>query len=299
MERDNRIEKQMQIGIQINIVSGGYCRYGDEKYQKLREHGYSCVDIKMSDTESWIYNSVQAEDMLLHEKKLADDANIKINQVHGPWRCPPKDATSEDREERMRKMETSIRLTAMLGCKNWVIHPLMPFGFEDKNVGVEQKTWDININFMKELLKTAKKFDVTICIENMPFPDFSLAKPKDILRLVKEINDENLKICLDTGHAQVFDNELRLSDEVHRLGNYIKTLHVHDTKCGLDLHMMPFMGTIGWLEFVKSLKFIGYEGVFSLETPVPELLSDSLFEKFSKMYCEVAKEIISLNCHKL
>ena len=95
-------------------------------------------------------------------------------------------------------------------------------------------------------MKTPKKYDVTICIENMPFPDFSLARPQDVFRLVKEINDEKIKICLDTGRAQVFHNELRLADEVHRLGNYIRTLHIHDPKCGLDLHMMPFMCTAKW-----------------------------------------------------
>lgn len=46
--------------------------------------------------------------------------------------------------------------------------------------------------------------------ENMPFKNFSLSKPCDILRFVKAIDDENFKICLDTGHVAVFEGMSRM-----------------------------------------------------------------------------------------
>ena len=86
----------------------------------------------------------------------------------------------EDRKERMEKMKKSIRYTAVLGCKYWVIHPIMPFGVCEKDTEDAQKTWDMNIEFMSELLKVAKEVGVTICFENMPMLQFSLAKPDKI-----------------------------------------------------------------------------------------------------------------------
>ena len=282
----------MKIGIEFNIFNSGYCRYGDKKYIKLKEHGFSCIDFNMSNTNTEIYTFPESDKLLLREKALADDAGIEINQAHGPWRSPPRDGTVIDRAERMDKMKKSIRLASLLGCKNWVIHPLMPLGADDTVTGNEKETWEINLIFMKDLLITAKEYGVTICLENVPMAKFSLAKPAAILNFAEEINDENFKICLDTGHASLFD-DLSLCDEVRRLGDKIKVLHVHDNKYGKDLHLMPYFGTIDWKAFVVSLKDIGYNGVFSLETSAPNTLPDFLFEKSSILLYEIANEIIN------
>lgn len=282
----------MKIGTEFNIFNSGYCRYGDKKYIKLKEHGFSCIDFNMANTNTEIYTSPASDELLLREKMLADNAGIEIHQAHGPWRSPPRDGTFEDRSERMDKMKKSIRAASLLGCKNWVIHPLMPLGADDIVTGNKNATWDINLRFMKELLITAKEYGVTICLENMPMANFSIAKPAAILSFVEEIGDENLKICLDTGHASVFD-DLSLCDEVRRLGSKIKVLHVHDNKCGKDLHLMPYFGTIDWKAFACSLKDIGFDGVFSLETVAPNKLPDSIFEKSSIMLYEIANEIIN------
>ncbi|MBO4897610.1 MAG: sugar phosphate isomerase/epimerase [Clostridia bacterium] len=283
----------MKIGIELNIFAGGYCRYGDKKYLKLKEHGFSCIDFNMANTNTEIYTSAAPDGLLLREKALADEAGIEINQAHGPWRSPPRDGTFESRAERMDKMQKSIRFASLLGCKNWVVHPLMPAGADDTLTGAEKETWDINTRFMKELLITAKEYGVTVCLENVPMLKFSLAKPAAILRFVEEIGDENLKICLDTGHANVFD-DLSLCDEVRRLGDRLKVLHVHDNKCGKDLHLMPYSGTVDWTAFARALQDIGFNGVFSLETAPAPNLPDSLFEKSSIMLYETANEITSV-----
>ncbi|MBQ3428115.1 MAG: sugar phosphate isomerase/epimerase [Clostridia bacterium] len=282
----------MRIGIEFNIFNSGYSRYGDKKYIKLKEHGFSCVDFNMANTDTALYTSPESDKLLLRERSLADEAGIEIYQAHGPWRSPPRDVTSEDRAERMDKMKRSIRAASLLGCKNWVIHPLMPCGADDMLTGNEKGTWDINLRFMKELLVTAKEYGVTICLENVPMAKFSMAKPAAILALVNEIGDESFRICLDTGHVAVFD-DLTLSDEVRRLGDKIKVLHIHDNKCGKDLHLMPYFGIIDWKAFARALYDIGFDGVFSLETSVPANLPDALFEKSSIMLYEIADEIVN------
>lgn len=283
----------MKIGLQTNTFNKkGYGRWGEDTYKKMKENGFDCSDFDMCDTDTILYTGSreEAETLILREKKLAAEAGIEISQVHGPWRWPARDKTEEDRCERMEKMKESIRLTALLGCKNWVVHPIMPYGVEEIGTEDAQKTWDLNIEFMTELLKTAKEYDVTVCLENMPMLKFSMAKPEDILRFVKTINDEHFKICLDTGHVSVF-NELKLGDEVRRLGKEIKVLHVHDNRFSMDLHLLPSFGIIDWEDFAKSLKDIGFDGCFSSEAiPIKEY-SDSVYERFSKLEITILKEI--------
>ena len=55
----------------------------------------------------------------------------------------------------------------------------------------------------------------------------SIATPEKILEFVKEINDDHFKICLDTGHVSVF-SELSIGNEIRKLGDYIRVLHIHD-----------------------------------------------------------------------
>ncbi len=283
----------MKIGISDTMMGNGYGRFGEKKYEKLKEHGYDCLDYNLATTTVGLYplSETEAETALKHEIQLAKDAGIEICQVHGPWRVPIQDSTKEDRAERMEKMKRSIRFTAFMGCKNWVIHPIMPFGTEDANTENASKTWDSNLSFMSELLQTAKEYDVTICLENMPFLNFSISKTADTLRFVKTINDDHFKICLDSGHVSVFRDELTPGEEIRKLGNEIKALHIHDNKWGFDLHQMPFNGIIDWQDVAQALKEIQFEGVFSLEYHASSKLPDALFEEVSRLYAKVAKEI--------
>lgn len=284
----------MKIGLSANMYKNAYDRWGDLRYKKLKEHGFSAMDFGMADTESEIYKASEEEllKMMENEKRLANDAGIEFSQVHGPWRWPARDLTEEDRKERMEKMKKSIYATHLLGCKNWVVHPIMPYGVEELGTENAEKTWELNLSFMSELLKTAKEYGVTICLENMPMHKFSMAKPADILKFVKTINDDNIKICLDTGHVSVFP-DLSIGDEVRALGKEIRTLHVHDNRFERDLHLPPFYGVINWADFAKALGDIDFGGVFSLETLPPSNLADDIFETLCIQLYKIADGIIN------
>ena len=271
----------MRLGMESDtLLAGSYGRYGENTYKKLAEHGYSASDFNTADTNGKLYTMpfAEAEAYLLKEKALAEEAGILINQVHGPWRWPAQDGTEEDRQERMEKMKYSLKLASVLGAKNWVVHPIMPFGVEEAGTEDAPRTWEMNLKFMRELLETAKTYGITICLENMPMLNFSMAKPEMILKFVQEINDPLFRICLDTGHVSVFD-DLDLAEETRRLGEYIQVTHVHDNVQNRDLHLYPMFGRLDWPSFTAALKDIGYKGVFSLEVTPSRKLPDDLFEE--------------------
>jgi len=286
----------MKTGISVSLQNKGFLNWGDDRYKKLKEFGFSCADFDMSNTSTVIYTADDEElkALMAKERQLAEDAGIEINQVHGPWRWPAQDTTPEDRAERMEKMKKSIYTTHLLGCENWIIHPIVPFGINEKGTELAQKTWDLNIEFMSELLKYAKEYDITICYENMPMPEFSLGSPEEILSFVKAMNDENFKICLDTGHVSVYQDKLKMGEEVRRLGKEIRTLHVHDNRVGFDLHLLPFTGDINWTEFAEAMKDIGFDGVISLETVPSIKFGDDIFEDMFRIYARIACKIADM-----
>jgi len=278
----------MKIGIVKD--KAGYGRWGEECYKKMKEHGFSCADFDMSDTYGWPYDAPEEEVVseFSRERKLAEEAGIEIWQVHGPWRFPLMEETEEGRVKYLEILKKSIRYTAVLGCKNWVIHPVMPCGWEDP--GREEETWRVNVDFFTELVKTAKECGVTICIENMPFGNLSVSRPESIMKLVNTINDDNFKICMDTGHIGIFE-DLSIGDAVRCFGDKLQVLHVHDTIPGKDIHIMPYFGKINWEEFLTALKEIGFKGVFNLETPSSKNIDTPVFEIISKALAVLAKEM--------
>ena len=266
----------MKLGIGV----GSYGRYGEERYKKLREHGFECVDYNMMGTDFFPYcdSLEETEGKLLAEKQLAEEAGVEIYQVHGPWHWPPDDSTKELRDKKLEHVKRSLWATSVLGCKNWVLHPIMPCGISERGTDEAKITLDVNLEFMTKVIKIAKEYGITVCFENMPMRNFSLATPYEIHDFVKQINDENFKICLDTGHVVTFP-EINIADAVKALGNDIRAFHIHDSFPDRDLHLLPYFGTINWREFSQALREINYQGGLCLETAPPHKLPNDLYEE--------------------
>lgn len=254
----------MKIGIESSAYEGLYGLH--EGVARMKRHGYECVDFQdfvHTDTELFALTESDFEKYLLTKRAVYEEADIEIFQSHGPWRYPPQDFTAEDRAERFEKMARSIHGTAVLGCKNFIIHPLMPWGADSDPK--PQRRWDMNLEFFSRLCKVAESEDVTICFENMPMTQISLSRPHEILEFVKTINDPHFKVCLDTGHCAVFGESP--AEAVRLIGKeYLAALHVHDNNGKNDLHWLPYTGVIDWADFSCALDEIGFEGSLSLET---------------------------------
>ncbi len=283
----------MKIGIQINDYGKGYARFGQDRFQAAARHGFAAVDYEMASTDISLYSlsDSQLREKMLEDRQAAERAQVAISQVHGPWRWPPQDSTVEERRERLDKMKKSILATHYLGCPYWVVHPIMPYDTDDLCSGHAEDTWKLNVEFMTELLAYAREQDVTICLENMPMRNFSLATPSRVLEFVQAMNDDHFQICLDTGHVAIFP-DLSLSQAVRELGKAIRVIHVHDNMGDGDQHLWPTRGKIDWPGFAAALKDVGYDGVFSLETCPSETLDMPSYEAECVQLHDIAQRIL-------
>lgn len=253
--------------------------YGfEEGISRMKALGYSAMDYpEFGNTETELYqkNEEAFEAYLKYQRQVCEREGIEIFQTHGPWRYPPQDFTEEDRAERFEKMSRAIKGTALLGCKNIVIHPLMPFTINDE--GHEKETYAINLDFFGKLCKVAQAHDVVINFENMPMRHFSLASVAAMMALVKEINSAHFKVCLDTGHSSAIGNSP--AEDARLLGKeYLCSLHIHDNNGRSDYHWHPFTGVIDWKAFCDALREIGYTGVLNLEVARQKNLPHELRE---------------------
>ena len=139
------------------------------------------------------------------------------------------------------------------------------------------------------LAEYSERYGVITCVENLPFKAVEISTVESVKALVREINHPNLKICFDTGHANVFHDDI--AEDVRLLGDDLATLHIHDNKGNWDQHLIPYMGNIQWGEFLSALQEIGYKGAFTLETMISPSMPSPIKEEMQVSLSRLARQM--------
>ena len=236
----------------------------------MYRQGYGCADYQdLADKNGYVLQLGEKEftKYLCSVRLAAENAGIKITQLHGLW---PSDESSEESVLcDLEFFKKEIRGAGILGCKNVVCHTGAPFGWHSEE---NKKTLEFNAKRFETLSSYAEGYGVTVCVENLPFTDTYISSVKAVKEIIKTVNRKNLKACLDTGHANVFKDDI--AEDVRLLGKDLACLHVHDNHGRSDEHLLPYFGTIKWEDFIVSLKEIGYCGDFIFETIAPPSLPE-------------------------
>jgi len=274
--------------MKIGMESSHYidAKTGVINYAKIKECGFDCVDYGgLCDTTTELYSMSEEKfcELMRAEKDRADAAGIVINQIHGPW---PVDDTSEEKiKHNLACMKRAALGAAMLGKACLVVHPVMPYGWGGEDDSDYARK--VNKEYFTELCEYAKPYGVTVCIENMPFKDCKLSYTDALADFIRELNLDNFKICLDTGHANICSESP--SENIRKYADLIKVFHIHDN-CGFrDDHALPYTYNIDWMDFRNAIRETGFDGCLSLETHcLKQSCPDDIREEFFKLACRIA-----------
>lgn len=263
--------------IKIGIRSESYFSIDEYEhgFNKMKSHSYDCVDYSpLANPDCYLYDKTEKEfvSFLNEVRNSAKNAGIEIFQMHGLW--PSQDTTDEGRARSIEYFKKEILAAQVLECPNLVIHPCLPYG--TRNEPDNELGWETNIRRFEALLPIAEKLGVTICVENLPFLAIKMSQVDYLIKLLDYFQHPNLKICLDTGHANMHHDDL--AQDVRKIGKDLQCLHVHDNRGYFDEHMIPYKGTIDWASFLSALKEIGYNGCFSLETCLNKRMPEPFLE---------------------
>lgn len=263
-----------------------------EAVSALREDGYEAVDYSdLHDVNQWFYTERESgvEKRLSAEAALLRESGLSLSQIHGPWRYPPQDGSAVARAEWLEYMKRSVRMAAYLGAPCVVVHPLMPYGANSPENPAA--VIDLNAEHYARLCDYARDYPVTVCLENMPFPLLPLAHVEQIRDFADGLGRKNLRICLDTGHANVCG--LPAAEAVRLLGSRLAAMHVHDNRGERDEHLAPTQGTVDFKSFAAALHEIGFQGSVSSEASACQKLDKDNFRtmgrKISAFLGKIAK----------
>ncbi len=177
-----------------------------------------------------------------YQKKLRDF--IGIISIHGAF----QDLILHSRDNKIGEIAKSrynqnLEIAKTLNAKYIVFHgnfnPLINHESYVQN-WIEQ-----NARFWRDVIS---KYDITILIENVWEPS-----PEIFRKLLDEVNSPLLKICFDTGHANIF-SRIPVERWFDSIGNDIIYIHVNDNKGEIDNELVPGDGNINWREFSDNLK---------------------------------------------
>jgi len=281
----------------------------DEAFACMHEAGAEQIDFGFSKwiSASQIYSgehSLMDEPLEVMYQELepyiaaSKKYGVAIGQTHAPFPCwmPGYDIL-----ERMTEItKKAIALTAYLGCRYCVVHPLHPSKAADRLSPKDE--WELNKKYYTDLIPTLKKYKVICCTENMFHANAdgvrmaSACSEFDVAaRWVDELNEiageELFGFCFDTGHVNITRGNMHHA--LVTMGKRIKVLHVHDNVGVTDQHLSPFMGNINREDFINGMREIGYEGDFSFETfRVLKVFPHALAKTCIKLIADTGKYLI-------
>ncbi len=198
--------------------------------------------------------------------RLGRDAGVLFNQTHLPY----YDVFACQDEGKRALMEELIRrsiiATGILGAKWAVTHPCTVYEAGPDMTVSHQR----NLDYYAPHVNLAQQQGVGIAIENefeykaAPWQRIFGAQVGELCELVDAFADpERVGICYDFGHAHMTGGFHR--QNLNWIGKRLKATHVADNHGLRDEHLMPFYGTINWVEAMAGLKDIGYAGELTYE----------------------------------
>lgn len=274
-------------------------RYGFEgATEALKKAGFDAIDMDLCMLEkddSVFWDSTykyRVADIIDHAKSIG----MSFNQSHAPFHYRWATNPNEYEERFIPGMIRALEISALLGCKQAVIHPI----HHQEYIGHEEEQFELNMKFYRQILPYAKDFGVKIALENMWQNEVKRKHPgvdvcslaHEFVRYIDTLDDDYFTACLDLGHSGMVGEEAQ--DAIRILGHdRLGALHVHDNDYCADQHTLPYLGKMNYDAITKALAEINYKGEFTYEAgKFYKNMPDELIPSALKFMVEVGRHLI-------
>jgi sugar phosphate isomerase/epimerase len=230
---------------------------------EIADRGFG--DIEVFATKSHFDYRNEASIELLAE--WLSQTGIELHSVHAPiveamrggsWVGSFSNASGDEgrRTAAIDETAAALNIARLIPFKYLVLHLGMPLAEQvppgDNQPSAAERS-------LSDIVSLAAAVHVKVAVEIIPNP---LSDPFGLVRLVEELDDPDVGICLDYGHAHLMGD---LSDAIEVVSGHLFTTHVHDNGGKRDDHLVPFTGGIDWDAAMMETQKIGYDDVLMFE----------------------------------
>lgn len=251
----------------IGISTGGF--FGRSIFdclEPIAASGFSQVEI-CSLPRHFDYHDDPTIDRLV---RRLDELALEAYSFHAPF-ADRIDITSENaavREAAEAEIIRAATAAARLRVRHFVVHPGPEHVREPPPSEVRPKMTNA-AQSLGRVARECRALGVSLVLENK-LPHLVLSHMSDILWLLGELDESDVGVCLDTGHAHLSGD---LPSVVQKLSGHLRMLHANDNRGQYDDHLAPGEGGIDWPALIRQLVANRFHGTVILELdgrPEPE-----------------------------
>ena len=295
----------MKLTINIGTLSH---RFGISEAAKIcKEAGFDSLDYDlgdMTDPRHFLNKAPHYGTIAQHLRDFAEEGGLPITQTHAPFAFSGWNHPKEYEEFIIPTIKRSVEVSAILGAKVCVVHPLHHFVYK----GHEEEIYERNMEFYRSLIPLCKEYGIKVGIENMFQRELlrghlsfdTCATISEFVRYIDTLDSEYMVACLDIGHVGLPSTDERAWDFIRALGHErLQSLHVHDNDYRNDRHALPYQGRINWNEVASALGEIDYQGDFTYELDGKVLLPEGMDEAFLPVHLRYIADVGKHLCQKV
>ena len=244
----------IKIGIHIAAWPHTFDEGLIEHFHRIKGLGFDGVEL--------VLPKPSPPNMLLAEKLGSSLAAEKLGCTGSVALRQNENLIDEEEEVRERGrayLKHWIDMCAPLNC-TILAGPICGAFEMYKGRGRTQEEWDRAVTELRGIADYAKRSNVVLGVEVLNrYETYFINTAADAVRLVREIDRDNVKILLDTYHMNIEEKDFYTP--IRKCGEYLGHFHA----CGSD-RGAPGTGHIDWDNVFRALSEIHYGGWLVIET---------------------------------
>jgi sugar phosphate isomerase/epimerase len=192
------------------------------------------------------------------EERILDYKNLLPEKIEKHFHAPFWDLCLGSANDRIKEVtnfyfDYAYKIAEELGCQTITVHQ-----------GYIPNTSNIN-NWIKRSIKFWQDFfethqsNIIMCMENLCEQD-----PETLIGIVDSLENENIGINLDIGHANC-NSDMSPLAWIKQLGNRITYVHLHDNFGENDDHLSLGKGSMSMIEILNALNKYAPDAIWALE----------------------------------
>lgn len=218
----------------------------------------SCQDVHPE-----FYFSGDAIDTITESTLSSFENEVKTRNFKPTLHAPFFNLNLGARDRRIRKvsydrLDWAINIAARFDAEQVVIHP----GYGPWVLGNRMNNWLNKAEHkLVRLMDKANQLGIKLAFENIYDED-----PNDLLKFFDRFQFDNIGICFDVGHFNVF-SKLPMDKWLDKIGDKIFEFHLHDNDGTADQHIAIGDGKIDYSPLREWLSFRNHLPRLTLELP--------------------------------
>jgi len=197
-------------------------------------------------------------------------AHLFFNGCNDIW------VNDESGDKLIADYKKDIKELSQLGIEIVCIHLTSKFVAPEYN--------ELGLARIRDLNDFCKSLNIKLSLENTKIKGYQEY-------VMSNIQDDNLGICIDTGHVHCHfkdDYNFDLFDK------RISSLHIHDNNGIDDQHYLPYDGSIDWDKYMAGIKNNHFDGVYTLEVMYSNKYHDMDIDEYHKLAFERVNKLVNL-----